>query len=142
MADPKQAKPLGVSSLEEFRYLQQIYQNQYMMLAEQITGHTDRLREFEATRLSLENIDSLKERGALIPMGSNTFVNGRIADEDTVLVGIGAGYFAEKNIDKAKGYISSMITKEEESIKKLATNKKELEKALIEISYKIEELSH
>ncbi|MFI5412511.1 MAG: prefoldin subunit alpha [Candidatus Micrarchaeales archaeon] len=139
--EPKGSVPMA-SSLEEFRYMQQIYQNQYMALAQEINSRVEALRELDNAQKSIEDLDILKERKTLIPIGADTFIAGRITDENTVVLGIGAGYFVEKNIDHAKGYISKAIEKETQSINKLNKNKKEVESALMEIAYKVEELSH
>ncbi len=144
MADAKPREPQRpmASTLEEFRYLQQVYQNQYMALTQELSGSADRLRELDAAQKTLENMDSVKEKDTLVSIGYGTYVNSRITNGDTVLVSVGAGYMVEKKVDEAKAYISSALDQETTSINKLNKAKKELESALIEIAYKIDELSH
>lgn len=139
--DPKEPRQLA-SSIEEFRYLQQVYQSQYMALAQEMSTRAESLRELDNVQKTLEDMDMIKEMDTLIPIGSETYTKGKIMDGDSVVVGIGAGYFVEKDIASAKNYISNALEKETLNINKLSKNKRELESALIEISYKIEELSH
>jgi prefoldin alpha subunit len=139
--DPEERRPLA-SNIEEFRYLQQVYQTQYMALAQEMSTRAESLRELDNVQKTLEDIDMIKERETMVPIGSDTYVQGKIINGDSVVVGIGAGFFIEKDIASAKNYISKALEKETSNINKLNKNKRELESALLEISYKIEELSH
>jgi prefoldin alpha subunit len=144
MADeknPKEQRPLA-TTLEEFRYLQQLYQNQYMSLAQELNGRMEMLKQLDTAQKTLEDIDSIKERDALVPVGYGTFAKGRILGSDTVMLSIGAGFMVEKSIAEAEAHIAKALDGETKYINKLNKSKRELESALTEISYKIEELSH
>jgi prefoldin alpha subunit len=145
MADSKSAgqqpqSPVA-TTVEEFRYLQQIYQNQYLLINQEIGNRSENLRELDSAQKALENMDALKGKSTLIPMGASTFATGTITDGKSVVIGIGAGYMMEKNVDDAKNYISKAIEQETKFINQLNKNKKDVEAALMEIAYKINDLS-
>ncbi len=137
---PQPQAPIA-TTLEEFRYLQQIYQNQYALVTQEINNRSENLRELDSAQKALENIDTIKDRNTMIPMGANTFATGKITDDRSIVVGIGAGYMVEKNIDEAKNYISKAIDQETKYINQLGKSKREVESALMEIAFKVNELS-
>ncbi len=139
--NPKESRPMA-TTIEEFRYLQQVYQNQYMMLAQELSNRSDTLKQLDTALKTLEDMDMIKERDTLVPIGYGTYTKGRILGGDKVILGIGAGYMLEKNIDEAKGFITKALDGETKYINKLTKTKKELEAALMDIAYKMEELSH
>lgn len=128
-------------TIEEFRYLQQIYQNQYMLINQELSNRALNLRELDSAQKTLENISTLEGKGTLIPIGANTFATGKITDNKSIAVGIGAGFLVEKNVDEAKNYISKAIEQENKYLTQLVKNKKDTEVALMELEYKINELS-
>lgn len=137
----KQQQPAG-NTIEELRYLQQLYQNQYVGIAQEINIAIDALRTLDNVQGTLENIDTLNGKNSLVPVGPSTYLDGKITNAKSVVIGIGAGYLVEKDIDGAKSYISKMTEKETQHINRLNKAKREIEGALMEISYKADELSH
>jgi len=133
------AAQMGRQSLEELKYIQQIYQNQYSALGNSANMVLQELQELNAAQKTLENMDIVGKREVLTSIGAQYFMSSRVEDTSKVLVGIGADYFIEKEIDPAKQHIAAYIQKRTEAFNSLNKNRKELEKALIEISYKIEE---
>ena len=143
----KQSEPAKPSrgptaNIEELRYFQQLYQNQYMEVAREISDAISLLQTIETVQHTLENTEEIGDKNAMIPVGPSTYFSGKITDAKTVVMGVGAGYLIEKDINSAKAYMSKMMEKETQHIGRLNKSKKELEGALMEISYKVEELSH
>jgi prefoldin alpha subunit len=132
-------KEAGKAGLEELRYIQQIYQNQYSVVGKELEGKNISIRELDAAQRSLESIDSIKDKEALMPVGYDVYLHARIAESSKPLVGVGAGYLVEKEVDEAKQYIAKEIEKKTKEINNLMRAKKEIEAALIEISYRIDE---
>ena len=46
----------------------------------------------------------------LVPLTGSMYVTGQMGDTENVLVDIGTGYFAEKNIEDAKTYFQNRVT--------------------------------
>ena len=139
---PPKAPAAGTPSADQLRYLQQIYQNQYMAMAQELNGAIEVLQNLETVLTTLEGMSNLKDKNTLIPIGPSVYMDGKITNAKSVVLGIGAGYMVEKDVDSAKGYITKMIDKETQHINRLNKSKKELEAALMEISYKVDELAH
>lgn len=139
--NPSLQQPPAATTIEEFRYLQQIYQNQYMLVNRELSTRSENLGELYSAQQTLENIDAIKDKGTMVPIGANVFAAGKVTDNKSIVVGIGAGYMVEKNIDEAKNYISKAIEQETKNVNQLNKNKKGVEAALMEIEYKINELS-
>lgn len=140
----RQPEPQGskANSLEELQYIHQLYQNQYALLTQEINRRIEVLRQLDSAQKALEDADKMKGSNILIPVGADVYFDGKLNNTKNVVLGIGAGYLLEKDIDGAKSYIAKAVEKETEYINRLAKSKKELEAALIEVSYKIQEISH
>lgn len=128
-------------SPEELQYLYQIYQSQYNNLGQEIGTRLDVLRQLDGAQKALEEMDAIKGKNTLIPVGADVYIDGKVNAGKTVIVGIGAKYLVEKPIDDAKGYVSKAMEKETDYINKLAKSRKEVEASLMDISYKLQELS-
>ena len=140
-ATPKEPAPQRELGLEDLRYIQQMYQSQFMLINQEINTRLEVLRQLENVQRTLENINTLENKRTLIPVGSDAYLEGKVTNSTSVVVGIGAGYLAEKKTDEAKSYVAKAIERETGNVNRLVKNKKELENALIEVSYKIDELS-
>jgi len=59
---------------------------------------------------TLDGLDTLKGKGnaeLLIPVGSGAMMKATLEDEDTVVVGIGAGLSIERPLDESRTYLES-----------------------------------
>lgn len=138
--DGKNAMPSKEQGIEELRYIQQVYQNQYAMVGNSINMALQELQELNAAQKTLENMDLVEGKDILTNIGAQFFALGRVQNPKSVIVGVGADYFVEKDIDLAKTHAASYIQERTDRLNKLTKNRKELEGALIEISYKMESL--
>lgn len=124
--------------IEELRYMQQIYQNQYATLNSAMNMHMQEVQMLSVVQSSLENSSVMKGKEALMHVGASVYMKTQIKDPNAVIVSIGAGYLVEKGVDEAKAYVSKMITKKTDTLNSMAKSRKELQNALIDISYKME----
>lgn len=127
-----------VNELEELRYMQQVYQNQYAVLNNSMSMQMQDVQMLGAVQRTLENSDTLKGKETLMHVGASVYMKAAVKDAGSAVVSIGGGYLVEKSVDEAKGYISAMMTKKTELVNSLAKSRKELQAALIEMSYKID----
>jgi prefoldin alpha subunit len=135
--DNKAIKPER-QSIEELRYMQQVYQNQYTMLGNSINMILRELQELNGAQKTLENIDLVKGKEILSGIGGDFYLIGKVQNPNSVLVGVGAGYVMEKDTDSAKTRVAELIKKHTDDLNRLTKNSKEIENALIEISYRME----
>jgi prefoldin alpha subunit len=125
---------------DELRYMQQVYQNQYTMIENSMNIVLRELQELNSAQKTLENIGLVNGKEILTGIGGDFYLPGKVEHPDKVLVGIGAGYVIEKDTDSAKMHVAGLIKKNTESLNSLTKSRKELEGALIEISYRLESL--
>ena len=136
MADNEERE--NVKELEELQYMQQVYQSQYAALNNSMNMHMQDVQVLSAVQNTLENIDMMKGKETLMHAGASVYMKADIKDASRVIVSIGGGYLVEKDIDDAKGYVSRMIAKKTDVLSSMAKSRKELQSALIDISYKME----
>lgn len=125
------------ASADELRYVQQIYQNQYAVATNSINVLLQELQELNSTQKTLENVDIIEGKEALTSIGSDTFFFSKVPSARSVTMAIGGGYLVEKEIDPAKQRIATVIKTRTERLNAVMKNRKELESALIEISYRL-----
>lgn len=64
------------------------------------------------------------------------YVNGKLTDANNVLVDIGTGYYAEKNIEDAKDYFKrrvEYVTEQMEKIQQLGLEKSKLRETMVDV---------
>lgn len=72
----------------------------------------------------------------LVPLTGSMYVTGKLADTDNVLVDIGTGYYAEKNITEAKDYFDrrvAYVTEQMEKIQQLGLDKSKARDATVDV---------
>lgn len=129
---------LDQQGADELRYIQQVYQNQYALIGNNINLLVQEVGQLNSAQKTIENLNLIKEKDVITNIGSDFYLFGKVPRTDTVLVGVGAGYLIEKDPESAKEYVTSLIKKRTESLNVLTKNRKELENALVEISYRLE----
>lgn len=128
---------LDGAGADELRYIQQIYQNQYSVATNSINMLLQELQELNSTQKTLENVDMIEGKEALTSIGSDIFFFSKVQTVKSVTMAIGGGYLVEKEIDQAKERIATVIKARQDRLNTLMKNRKELESALIEISYRL-----
>lgn len=127
--------------LDELRYMQQIYQNQYAVLNNTITMHLQDMQALSSAQKALENGELMKGKETLMHAGASVYMKAEIKEVGYVIVGVGGSYFVEKSVDDAKGYVSNLMTRKTGIINDLTKSRKDLQSALIDVSYKIDNSS-
>ena len=135
-------QPSRSDQIDELRYMHQIYQNQYASIASEISTRLEALKNFQNTQQTLENIDTIVNKGMLLGLGGGAYASGTITNPKSIVVNVGAGFLVEKDIAGAKGYVAKAVDNTTNAISQLTKNRRELERVLMEIAYRIEELSH
>lgn len=64
-------------------------------------------------------ISFLLGKPILVPLTNSMYVAGRLADTENVLVDIGTGYFAKKNVEEGQDYFKRKVTYVTEQIEKI-----------------------
>lgn len=64
------------------------------------------------------------------------YVTGKLADTDTVIVDIGTGYYAQKDIQGAKDYFKrrvNYVTEQMEKIQQIGIEKSKIREAIMDV---------
>lgn len=139
-AEAKVGEEKTAGNLEELRYMQQLYQSQYGMVTEAMNAKLRELQELNRTRRTLDESDKVQGNDALLQLGAGFYLKSRVEESGNVIVGIGGGYLIEKDIPSAKMYATKLIKEKTGEVDALVKNRRELESAIMDISYRIEGL--
>ncbi|XP_045449035.1 prefoldin subunit 5 [Melitaea cinxia] len=84
---------------------------------------------------SVEKITpATKGKTVLVPLTGSMYVPGTIADTDNVIIDIGTGYYAQKDIEGAKDYFKrkvDFVTEQMEKIQVLGIEKSKVREAIV-----------
>jgi prefoldin alpha subunit len=89
--------------------------------------------ELEFVKQSLEDVRGSKEEELLVPIGSGTFLRGRLTDDEKVLVNVGANVVIEKTIEEARETLQNQIEQVERAEKNLRMDLERFLKRMREI---------
>lgn len=128
-------------SLSALRYLQQMYQNQYMLLAQEINNRIAVLDEMSGGESALKRMEQVRGAHALIDIGGGTYIGAAVDKSDSVLVHAGAGCYVEKSAANADAHMAKIMEKQRTMLGKLMSSRKQLEQTLVEISYRMSKIS-
>ena len=104
---PKQPTDVDVTKItpQQLVQLSKSFEQEIDVLTQSYSQLVSAVNKFHDSRLVL---NYLKERAhgkeIMVPLTSSLYVPGIMEDNNKVLVEVGAGYFVEENIDKAKEY--------------------------------------
>jgi prefoldin alpha subunit len=129
---------LDQQGLDELRYIQQVYQNQYTMMGNNINLLIQEVQQLNSAQKTIENLALVKGKEVITNIGSDFYLFGKVQNPDAILVGVGAGYLVEKDPQGAGEYVSDLLKKRSESLNAMTKSRKEIESALMEISYRLE----
>lgn len=72
----------------------------------------------------------------LVPLTESMYVPGRLANNNTVVVDIGTGYYVEKDVEEAKDYFKrrvAYVTEQMEKIQLVGQEKSKIHEATIDV---------
>ena len=83
----------------EMRYLEQTAET----LQQRISMVSAAIADLTYANMTLDGIEKEKENAELlVPIGGNAYVKAKLADTNTVIVGVGSGVSVEKTVAEAK----------------------------------------
>ncbi len=127
-------------AINQLRYLQNVYSQQYEVLENQISTYSISIDAILKGIEALDKATKSEKSKTLINTGPGVYMEGEITNNKTTLTYIGAGYLVEKTIAEAKEFIETNKKKQEEVLKKLLSEKTKLQSELIDVMYKLESL--
>ena len=134
--------PRKEDEVYSLRYLQQLYQNQYSAVSAEMNRSLEYLGQLNAAQKTMENSNSVKGKDTLLDLGAGVYMGANVKKSDSVLVNIGGSYLAEKSIEEAKLMMATRIEKMNTLFNKLVKNRNELRDAIVQVTRRLEELTH
>ncbi len=126
--------------LEELKYIQKFYQNQYAVVNNSVNMTLQDLQELNSAQKTLESAELLKGKELITCVGGDFYAFSAIKNPSTFLVAVGANYLVEKDVDSSKTHVANLIQKKNENLNRLMKSKKEVEAALIEVNYRVDNM--
>ncbi len=133
--------PNNEENISTLQYMQRYYQNQYLTLERNIEESYSYINEMKETQVSLKNMDKVSSKEILNPIGTNAYITAKTGKIESVLMGVGAGFYAEKSIKEANEFVESVIDRQNKFIQKLTEDKEGLEHTLLKIANNLDKIS-
>jgi prefoldin alpha subunit len=97
-----------------------MYQSQLDVLKQQIESVNTSIAELMSAEETLDAVKGKENTETFVPIGAGSFLIAEIKNTDQVIMGLGAGAAAKKNIDDAKESISSQRKELEQLVDKMS----------------------
>ncbi len=119
-------------------YLQNLYNQQYEALMNEITTFGMAQAAIERNLTLLEKKDELKGSNILVSGEGGTYIEADIKDIKKVMTYVGAGYLIEKDIEQAREFLKKSAEVSKSTIGRMIQDKQKLENELMRIQFAIE----
>jgi prefoldin alpha subunit len=96
-----------------------MYQGQLDVLKQQIESVRSSIAELTSAEETLEAVKGKENTETFVPIGAGSFLITEIKNTDQVIMSLGAGAAAKKNVDEAKESISSQKKELEQLVDKM-----------------------
>lgn len=116
--------------LNQLAFEAQSFQQQAQAMQQQISSLQSTSLEARATIETLKNIQNVKNKRVLLPVGSGVLVNAGVEKADNVLIEVGSGIVVEKPVPDSIALL-------EERLKKIDETRSRLQDALMQVSDKL-----
>ena len=113
----------------------QILEANFKAMQERIDMLNETIAEIEKTKMALEELEMTKPNKSLIPLGSGSFIPGKIENTEDVIIGVGSGVAINKKRKDAVAVLDIRLNELEGSLNDLT---KQMTKTAFEIE-KIQE---
>lgn len=108
------ASPKERQELQQIAFQAQAFQAQNQTMQSQLNSLQSTIVEIRATIEALKNLEGVKDKEILLPVGSGVLMNARFSGSDKVLVEIGSGVIAEKNFPETRAFLEKRLKEVED----------------------------
>ncbi|MEM3199556.1 MAG: prefoldin subunit alpha [Candidatus Micrarchaeaceae archaeon] len=125
--------------LQELQYTLQTYQNRYGELNAAVNLTSKELKDIEGAIIALNKLPEIFGSNILTNVGGKVYVNAKLEDQNNVVINIGASILIEISIEKAIEIIELKRSKTEQTLNKLLSQQKQVERDIYNLSFMIED---
>ena len=119
------------------QYAIQAYQERYSAVSSEVNRLMQEMGAMHEVEAALQS-KGIADKETLIHCGMGFYVAGRTGRADRIAVNIGGGLIAEKSVEEARQIASSRLEGMGSALKRLLAERKELEGAIYDLSYKLQ----
>jgi len=94
----------------------QILEANFKAMQERIDMLNETIAEIEKTKMALEELEMTKPNKSLIPLGSGSFIPGKIENTEDVIIGVGSGVAINKKRKDAVAVLDIRLNELEGSL--------------------------
>ncbi|XP_001608297.1 prefoldin subunit 5 [Nasonia vitripennis] len=124
-------------SLQQLTQLKQQLDQELMVFQDSLHSLKIAQSKFQESNECLDKFTpNAKGKEILVPLTGSMYVPGKLVDTEKVLIDIGTGYYAEKNIPDAKEYFKRrvvFVTEQMEKIQAIGQEKSKIREATIDV---------
>ncbi len=124
-------------SLEQLKYMQGVYGQEYEALAANINSYVSLSAMMSRNIEFIENVERVKGSNMLLNLEAGTYIEVKASNTDKVFTYVGFGYVVEKSKDEAKAFLEENRKKTDEIVKKLTVDREKIETELMSIELKL-----
>lgn len=126
--------------LNQLKYLYNVYTQEYESIREEMNSYMMVSTAFARNMEALEKIKTMENTGILVGLDGGTFLEVQSRGIKSVITNVGGGYLVEKSVEQAKEFVAKNSERLQSSISQLMAQKQRLEKEIIDMSYRINEM--
>ncbi|KAF0700170.1 Aste57867_9298 [Aphanomyces stellatus] len=124
-------------TMDQLNNLKTQFEQELQSLTASFSGLREAQSRFSESKGALQSLHSSNlGKRILVPLTSSMFVPGTLSNVESVLVDVGTGYFVEKKIDDAKGFMDrkvAFLQQNTESLKDVLETKRTNLEAVIQV---------
>lgn len=124
-------------NLHQLTQLKQQLDQELNVFQDSLTNLKMAQSKFSASGESIEKISpESKGKTILVPLTGSMYVPGTISDTDNVIIDIGTGYYAQKDIEGAKDYFKrkvDFVTEQMEKLQAMGIEKSKIRDTICEV---------
>ena len=138
MAEEQKMDPQEI--MMQLKYLQNIYGQQYEALENDIATYTVANNSMQRNLDLLERSDSIQNSNIIISGEGGAYIPAKMGKMDYVITYVGAGYMVDMNVQDAAVFMRANQKKSEEFLNRLVSERQRVERELMDISFKMNQL--
>lgn len=143
MPEPQPKKTQDLNEIfMQLRYLQGLYGQQYENLENNIATYNLANSSLQRNIEMLEKSKSMEGSNIMIGGEGGAYMSAKVSKTDRIITYVGGGYMVEKSVEEALSFLRENEKRGVEMLSKLLSEKKQIEKDLLDVQYKMNSLQY
>lgn len=126
--------------VDQLKYLYNAYTQEYQAVVNEMNNYLQVSASFDRNIEALEKVKNMENTHMLVGLEAGTFIEVSTKEIKNVITNVGAGYLVEKSVKDASEFVGKNSERVQMNINQLLSQKQRLEKEILDLSYKINEM--